>query len=483
MASDSIASVTHQLVSSGVPFKCPSDADWVTYSSSYNIRLPFTPAVVVLPRAVWQVTNALAFARKHGLKVQARSGGHSYASHSIGGMDGAMVVDMRSFQFTHYIGDPILVETGVRLGNLAKAIYSELGQNRALPHGTCAGVGLGGHLTHGGFGLFSRAWGLAMDHIVGMTVITADGNCIFADQDQNGDLFYAMRGAGDSFGIVKSFYLDTVPAPESVIHWEVNISGVTHNVRSATDAFKQIQRFTRNEFVVDRQLGLQISLGWNHFNVQGTYLGPRKTLENTIIPAMLSQISERGTINIDEHDWPSSLKSFNQGREIETDPSKVYQERANFFAKSVVVPEPGFTVKAINAFFTYLLNEGSHAPVGYFILIDLYGGADSQIKAKDIDFSAFAHRDALWVIQINGFVGNEEVFPPAGIDFINGLANSFTMHLKKYGAYSNYTDPTLTREQAHKMYYGDQLSKILWKLKKKWDPNNLFDNPQSIFAD
>ncbi|KAI1207459.1 putative glucooligosaccharide oxidase [Annulohypoxylon truncatum] len=482
MASVDLVSVLKQLTDTGVPFKSAFDPDWAEYSTPYNIRLPFTPAVIVIPQALWQIESALACAREHGLKVQARSGGHSYASHSIGGVDGAMVMDMRRFQYKDTGGDPVVVDTGVRIGNIAKAIYEDFDQKRALPHGTCAGVGLGGHLTHGGFGMFSRAWGLAMDRIEGMKVITADGKCIFCDQNENGDLFYAMRGAGDSFGIVKSFYLDPVPAPESVLHWAVNINDVTKSIKSAVNAFRHIQKFVHDASVVDRQLGLQISLSWDHFSVDGTYLGPRETLENEILPALMGKIPEEKRSLVTEYDWLASIKSFNQGQDIVTDESVVYREHVNFFAKSVVVPEPGFTLKAMQSFFEFLFNEGSRAPIGYFILFDLYGGNDSQINKKDIDFSAFAHRDACWVIQLHGFVNNDIVFPQEGIEFIQGLADSITSNLKKCGAYSNYTDPSLTREEAHKLYFGDT-SKILWKLKKKWDPDNLFANPQSILPD
>ncbi|KAI0880935.1 putative glucooligosaccharide oxidase [Annulohypoxylon maeteangense] len=482
MASVKITSIVEQLSGMSIPFKQPSDPDWAAYSSSLNTRLSFTPAIVVIPCDVSQIERALTCARKHELKVQARSGGHSYASHSIGGVDGAMVIDMRRFQSTNIEGNTVLVDSGVRLGNLAKAIYDDSDQKRALPHGTCAAVGMGGHLTHGGFGMFSRAWGLAMDRIVGMTVITADGKCIHCDQSVNGDLFFAMRGAGDSFGIVKSFHLDTEPAPKSVLHWSVNMNDVTKSIERAVKAFHHIQKFVHNGSVVDRRLGLQMCVSWNRFAVDGTYLGPQETLETKILPAMLGKIKEEKKTILKEFDWLESIKSLNQSQDIVTDPTSTHQDRVNFFAKSVVVPEPGLTQVAMRSFFKYLFNEGARAPINYFILIDLYGGHDSQINEKSSDFSAFSHRNACWVIQLHGYVDNDVAFPQEGIEFITGLTNSITSKVRNYGAYANYTDPTLSREEAQKLYFGET-SKILWKLKKKWDPNNLFENPQSIQAD
>lgn len=180
-----------QLAKSSVPFKKPSDPDWATYSTTFNTRLPVAPVVVVLPTTVEHICDAVRCANQQGFKVQARSGGHSYASYSNGGMDGAMIVDLRKLQFIRCddkCDGVVTVQPGVRLGNLARAIYDQ--DKRALSHGTCAAVGIGGHFTHGGYGFFSRAWGLAMDQIVGLDVVTADGSHLPANAYQNPDLYY-----------------------------------------------------------------------------------------------------------------------------------------------------------------------------------------------------------------------------------------------------------------------------------------------------
>lgn len=111
------------------------------------------------------------------------------------------------------------VGAGVRLGNMAKRIYN-LGK-RALPHGTCAGVGIGGHATLGGFGLDSRLWGLTLDVVESMRVVTADGKRILtASAIENSELFWGLRGAGASnFGVVTEFRLKTFPAPAVNTHW------------------------------------------------------------------------------------------------------------------------------------------------------------------------------------------------------------------------------------------------------------------------
>jgi FAD binding domain len=81
-----------------VPIKLISSSDWSTYVATYNTRLPYTPAVVVLPLTTKNVADAVTCGAQAGVKIQAKSGGHSYASFSTGGQDGSMVIDMRNFQ-------------------------------------------------------------------------------------------------------------------------------------------------------------------------------------------------------------------------------------------------------------------------------------------------------------------------------------------------------------------------------------------------
>lgn len=142
------ASVVDCLNSKGVPFLTPSDAQYASYSSPYNLRLQYKPLVIILAGNNTHVSNSVLCAAKYNLKVQAKSGGHSYASYSTGGRDGAVIIDLQKFQTVTYdITSKIAIfGPGVRLGNLEWALRP---YGRALPHGTCTGVGAGGHFTTG----------------------------------------------------------------------------------------------------------------------------------------------------------------------------------------------------------------------------------------------------------------------------------------------------------------------------------------------
>ena len=155
------------------------------------MRLAYTPAVIVLPTTTQHVSDAVVCAGKNNVKVQAKSGGHSYASFSSGGQSGSMVIDLENFHdisldasYTAKVGG------GVRLGNLALAIYNTNNAKRALPHGTCPGVGIGGHATHGGYGYSSRAWGLSLDTITALDVTLANGTNVHATSSSYPDIYY-----------------------------------------------------------------------------------------------------------------------------------------------------------------------------------------------------------------------------------------------------------------------------------------------------
>lgn len=121
--------------------------------------------------------------------LQPKGGGHSYASFSSGGKNGAVVITLENFhQVTVSSTGVAKVGGGVRLGNLAQGIYDQA--KRALPHGTCAGVGVGGHFTHGGYGYDSRKWGLSLDTIVALDVVLANGKIVHASSTQYADLYY-----------------------------------------------------------------------------------------------------------------------------------------------------------------------------------------------------------------------------------------------------------------------------------------------------
>ena len=179
----------------------------------WNRRVPQRyPDVVVQAQNEQDVVSAVRLARRRGLKVAVRSGGHSWAAAFL--RDGGMLIDvsrMRAFS----------VDASARTASVQPGLLgTEL--NRALqkhdlffPSGHCMTVGLGGFLLQGGFGWNSRLWGPACVSVTGVDVVTADGELVHADPNQNADLYWAARGAGPGFfGVVTHFEVRLQPRPK-----------------------------------------------------------------------------------------------------------------------------------------------------------------------------------------------------------------------------------------------------------------------------
>jgi len=98
LASTVIATnITDCLTSHSVPYAVNSSTNWEYLQKPYNLRLSYQPAVITLPKTCQQVSDSVTCAAAAGLKVQAKGGGHSYASFSSGGQDGSLIVDMENF--------------------------------------------------------------------------------------------------------------------------------------------------------------------------------------------------------------------------------------------------------------------------------------------------------------------------------------------------------------------------------------------------
>ncbi|KAF2810577.1 FAD-binding domain-containing protein [Mytilinidion resinicola] len=473
-SSSSPASLSDCLNDKNVPISLASSPNFQQLSAPYNQRLPYTPAVIVIPTTQQHIQDAVVCAGKSNVKVQAKSGGHSYASFSSGGKDGSMVIDLENFHDIELdtTTGTVTVGAGVRLGNLAQGIWDQ--GKRALPHGTCPGVGIGGHSTHGGYGYDSRLWGLAMDTIIALDVVLADGSVAHATSTEHSDIFWAMRGAGDSFGVVVTFYMQTQPAPEAVTFFQYSFS-VFGSQETFTDTFLHLQDFATNSSVIDARIGFGVYLDGSGFSLTGTFIGSIDEYNDKIAPELLRSLPTPSSPTVQSMDWISSLVKLSNEPSLSV-PLTGYSAHDNFFAKSITVPEStGLTVDALNSYYTYI--HSTSAPASWFSIINLYGGPESAINSKDTSFAAYSDRNSLWVFQ---HYGETE----ASVPYIQGLNDAVTnaQPQTKFGAYLNYVDPSLSAADAHTLYYGDEVYGRLAALKKTADPNAVFWNPQAIGA-
>jgi FAD/FMN-containing dehydrogenase len=167
------------------------------------------PAMVVRAASTSDVAATIAFAREHSLELAVRSGGHSLAHYGI--VEGGVVLDLSLMKTLEIDPETRIARLGAGLtwGEVAAALHPH---GLGLSSGDNATVGIGGLTLGGGIGWFARKYGLTIDHVRSIEVVTADGQALTASATEHPDLFWALRGGGGNFGVATSFEIETHPA-------------------------------------------------------------------------------------------------------------------------------------------------------------------------------------------------------------------------------------------------------------------------------
>ncbi|MFI2762943.1 FAD-binding oxidoreductase [Streptomyces echinatus] len=169
------------------------------------------PAVIARCADAADVVRAVRFARELDLRVAVRGGGHGAAGPAR--VDGALEVDLRRMRAVTVdpAAEAVRVEGGATTGDLDRA---------ALPHGLAttgarsSATGVGGFVLGGGTGWLDRVFGLAADNLLGVELVTADAERVHANADENPELFWALHGGGGNFGIATALTLELHELPE-----------------------------------------------------------------------------------------------------------------------------------------------------------------------------------------------------------------------------------------------------------------------------
>ncbi|OBG36060.1 FAD-binding oxidoreductase [Mycobacterium sp. E3198] len=183
------------------------------------------PELIVQAVDAADIVAGLRYAKANGHKVNVVSGGHSFAASHL--RDGAVLLDVSRLDHATIDAEKKTAVAGPGKGG--SLLMAELeAQNLFFPGGHCKGVCLGGYLLQGGYGWNSRIYGPACESVVGLDVITADGEQVHCDAENHPDLYFAARGAGPGFfGVVTSYYLKLYPRPAAcgtsvyVYPWDV----------------------------------------------------------------------------------------------------------------------------------------------------------------------------------------------------------------------------------------------------------------------
>src|ERR1700720_3804383 len=180
----------------------PADKDYDEARKVYNGMIHKKPRLITRCPYLSAVINSVNFARENDLLLAIRSGGHNAGG--LGICDDGLVIDLAQIKYTRV--DP--AEETVTVGGgctWADVDHATHAFGMAVPSGIISTTGVGGLTLGGGIGHLTRKCGLTIDNLLSTDVVLADGSFVKASANENGDLFWALRGGGGNFGVVTSF--------------------------------------------------------------------------------------------------------------------------------------------------------------------------------------------------------------------------------------------------------------------------------------
>ncbi|KAF4466949.1 Reticuline oxidase [Fusarium albosuccineum] len=440
------------------------DGEFFQWSKPFNMEHIIRPAAVVRPNDAKQVSAFVQCAAENYIRVQARSGGHSYANYGVGGYNGSLSIDLQKLRYVKLdeVSWHAAIGGGSLLGDIDALLDNKKG-NRAFPHGVCPGVGIGGHATIGGLGPSSRMWGATLDHIVEVEVVTANGTIVRASETEHQDLFFAIRGAAAGFGIVTEFVMKTVQKPKTTIHF-------THrtpysNAKEIVRQFRAWQALVADPGL-DRRIGTEFTLDPDGSKITATWFGTKDEFNQSGIAESLGL-----KLTPVESSWVNTMRwQIENERLILSDiPNQFFSRSLGFTAQDLL------TENATEYLVDKISQNKDQSDYRWFCIFDATGG---KVSDPATDSTAYAHRDKVMFYQ--SYVFN--IWAPLGKGEQRLLNEIHDIILRDIPAgprttYPGYVDPLL--EHPQQAYWGSNLPR-LQQIKADWDAGDIFGNPQSV---
>jgi FAD/FMN-containing dehydrogenase len=213
----------------------PGDTGYDRARAIWNADIDRHPAVIAQCVSPGDVAAALAFGRDRGLEISVRGGAHSYSGTAVG--EGGLMINLSALKgvVVNPEAERARVGGGATMADLDAATQA---YGLAVTGGVVSDTGVGGLTLGGGMGWLTRMAGLAIDNLVSAQVVLADGQVLRASENENADLFWALRGGGGNFGVVTEF--------EYRLHHvgpEVHLGLFFWDMPDGTDALRLIREF------------------------------------------------------------------------------------------------------------------------------------------------------------------------------------------------------------------------------------------------
>jgi FAD/FMN-containing dehydrogenase len=423
----------------------PDDAGYDPARITFNGMIDRRPALIARPLDVADVVAAVGYAVEEDLPIAVRGGGHSVAGHCMG--DGGVVVDLRLMRFVSVDPDACLATCG------GGALWEDLDppclrHGLATPGGTFGDTGVAGLTLGGGIGHLIGLHGLTLDNLVSATIVTAGGDALRASEDENRDLFWALRGGGGNFGVVTDFTFrlhpvgqlragqlvyDVADAVEVVGKWRELMAG-------APDGLAMFAFIARSSVAEEQGAIVAVAdFGGHGDEAIAELLSDPDPVANTLRPMYYAELQEMfGRM-------PFGLRHYWSGRFLRELPDELIALSARHLGPDVA---------------------GS-------IMFEPIFGAAARVPAEA---TAFAGRDAAYNAT---FIASWD--DPDEDERRIGFARGFSALLEPWttgAAYVNYSSDVVGERE-----YGTERFARLREVKRRYDPDNRFRFNHNISPD
>jgi len=441
---DTLDQAVEVLNLTGLVLVTPADDQFARLNQPFNLRLPKEPKYIALCSSVEGIQNAVKYAKVHQLKVGIKSGGHCFENYST--LTNGLTINMSLFKKITVNGNTAQIETGCILKEVNEALIPK---GKLLPSGSCATVGIGGLTLGGGYGFFSRKYGLTCDHLIEAKMVTAEGESVIVNQEH--DLFKALKGAGNgNFGVVYEFKFKLQPAPKTFRRWRLKAYKMTLERYKAIlpEWIKLTQALPKSAFaafVQNKKIAVFLITDFEDNNLQemidrfASFCD--KTYPMTNVPLAKALTYYYGI----QESIPfknSSAGYFNSFAEFEP------------FLDEVI---------------PIVLNSK-----GLIYQINTLGGAIGNAAFKE--GSMYPHRDYTYLTELQAYWEDSK----AGEELIAQNTKILDI-IEEKGVNTQYVNyPSADFKKPLEKYYGAENIPLLKALKQKYDQENLFGRPQGL---
>jgi UDP-N-acetylenolpyruvoylglucosamine reductase len=434
------------LSSNDVTYYKKTDAQYDVLRKGFNKRIDKYPQLIAVCTSTEGVAQAVKYAIANKLPVAIKSGGHCMEGFSSN--NGGMVINLSLLNKVEWVEDFVVkVGPGCTLSNLYNNI---LPKQKVLPGGSCAGVGIGGLVTGGGYGLMSRLFGLTCDSLLEVTMVDGKGNIVTTES--NSELLWACKGGGSgNFGVVTELKFKVHTAPKAMQSIRFKTKNAT--AQKAAEIFKVW--FAESKLLPNHCFSACL------LNGKTVYILLTNTSKTTgIVQNFINKLSaiSQTTGKTAAQPLATALKTY-YGRQNPMN----FKNASSGLYKNFTEIEP---------FIEDVLQKIINTP-GMIYQVNTVGGAVQNAGFEKA--SCFPHRDYFYFSELQAYwettaQGNKLIarFEEVQQQFYQ---NNITAQYRNY--------PDVNFKNSLQQYYGNSLERLK-AIKNLYDPNNVIRHEQSL---